>query len=204
MSLPNQLTLLRIVLTPVALFLLLMQGAPAKQLATGVFIIASLTDWYDGHFARKYGHITKWGKFLDPLADKILISALLYGFVVLKYIKFGWIIVIVVRDLFITALRGYMMVYGKPMSPSLLAKWKTFSQVVLVFLLLIYINLDHSVQSSALVSPGAFLLKFKLFIDKYVQFVALFTVATGCIYVIDNRNPIKALFWRLKRSLQER
>ena len=199
MTLPNQLTVLRIILTPIAVFFLLMQDVLAKQLATGVFIIASLTDWYDGHFARKYGYVTKWGKFLDPLADKTLISAMLFSFVILKYIKFGWVIIIVLRDVIITALRGYMMVYGKPVSTNLLAKWKTFSQVGLVYALLIYINIEQFIGSNAVLDAGSHMAKFKLFIDKYVLFVVLFTVATGIIYIFENRRPLKELFWRLYR-----
>ena len=199
MSLPNQLTILRIVLTPVALVLLLMQGVAAKQFATGVFILASLSDLYDGHFARKYGYVTKWGKFFDPLADKLLISTMLFGFAVLKYIKFGWVIIIVLRDIIITALRGYMMVYGKPVSPNLLAKWKTVTQAGLVFALFAYINIEHIIGSNMEPDAGIFLAKFKFFIDKYLLFVVFFTVVTGLIYVIDNRIPIKRLLWRVYR-----
>lgn len=201
MTLPNQLTVLRIILTPIAVFFLLMQEVFAKQLATGVFIIASLTDWYDGHFARKYGYVTKWGKFLDPLADKTLISAMLFSFVILKYIKFGWVIIIVLRDVIITALRGYMMVYGKPVSTNLLAKWKTFSQVGLVYALLIYINIDQINGTETIWGTGIHLTKFKLFIDKFVQFVAFFTVLTGIIYIIENRRPLNELFRRMYRII---
>lgn len=197
MTLPNQLTVLRIILTPIAVFFLLMPGVFANiQLATGVFIIASLTDWYDGHFARKYGYVTKWGKFFDPLADKMLISAMLFGFVILEYIQFGWVIIIVLRDIIITALRGYMMVYDKPLSTNLLAKWKTFSQVVLVYALLVYINIE---QFTAIGTSGIQLTKFKTFINIYVPIVAFFTVATGIIYIIQNRRPLKEMVWRIYR-----
>jgi len=68
MVLPNQLTILRIILTPVFLFLFLSNDPVYNQIALAVFIIAALTDWYDGWLARKFNYITNWGKFWDPLA----------------------------------------------------------------------------------------------------------------------------------------
>jgi len=198
MTLPNQLTVLRMVLTPVAVFLLLSQDVTAKRIGTLVFIIASLTDWYDGHFARKYGYVTNWGKFLDPLADKILISSMLLSFVLLKYIKATWVIIIVIRDVIITALRGYMMMHGKPIAANIIAKWKTFSQVGLVYFILIYINIQESfTDSRKLVFAG--ISDFTNIIDIVAQFVAYFTVLTGILYLIDNRKPLLELFGRFYR-----
>ena len=196
MTLPNQLTVLRIVLTPLALYFLLKQGNTARYLATGVFIIASLTDWYDGHFARKFGYVSKWGKFLDPFADKFLISTMLFGFVILKYIKFGWVIVIVLRDVFITALRGYMIAYGKPMSASLIAKWKTFCQVFLVYILLLYMNIEVLFGIDPGTKSETYLSTLKVFIDNYLIFIGVFTVATGLHYLIQHRRPLRELFLR--------
>ncbi len=193
MTLPNQLTVLRIILTPVALYFLLKQDPQAKYIAAGVFIIASLTDWYDGHFARKYGYVSKWGKFLDPFADKILISTMLIGFVMLKYLKFGWVIAIVCRDLIITVLRGYMIAFGKPISANLVAKWKTFSQVILVYLMFIYLILE--------IRYGADLASMKVFIDNYLEFVALFTIATGLVYLYEHRSPLTDLIRRFYKMV---
>src|ERR1041385_3561530 len=91
MSLPNSLTLLRIILTPLFLALFLSDSSFSKQLSLVVFIVAALTDWYDGWVARKYGYITRWGKFLDPLADKILSSATLFSFVFLGLVD-AWMV----------------------------------------------------------------------------------------------------------------
>jgi len=199
MTLPNQLTVLRMVLTPIAVFLLLAQDVAAKRIGTGVFLIASLTDWYDGHFARKYGYVTNWGKFLDPLADKILISSMLLCFVLLNYIKAVWVVIIVVRDVLITALRGYMMMYDKPIAANLLAKWKTFSQVGLVYMILILVNVEASITSSSAMPPAIDMAAFSGFIDKFAQFVAYFTVLTGVLYLIDNGRPLLELFGRFYR-----
>ncbi len=201
MTLPNQLTVLRIILTPVALYFLLKQGTQAKYIATGVFIIASLTDWYDGHFARKYGYVSKWGKFLDPFADKILISTMLIGFVMLKYFKFSWIIAIVCRDLIITVLRGYMIAFGKPISANLVAKWKTFSQVILVYLMFIYLILEIHYSADLGVASFSYLASMKVFIDNYLEFVALFTIATGLVYLYEHRSPLTDLIRRFYKMV---
>jgi len=201
MTLPNQLTVLRIVLTPLALYFLLQTGDSARYLATGVFIIASLTDWYDGHFARKFGYVSKWGKFLDPFADKFLISTMLFGFVVLKYIKFGWVIVIVLRDVLITVLRGYMIAYGKPMSASHIAKWKTFCQVFLVYILLLYMNIEVIFGIDSGAESGSYLDTLKVFIDNYLIFIGIFTVATGLHYLVQHRRPLRELFLRFYKMV---
>lgn len=194
MTLPNQLTVLRMVLSPVAVFLLLSPDIVAKRIGTGVFIIASLTDWYDGHFARKYGYVTEWGKFLDPLADKILISSMLLCFVLLNYIRMTWVVIIVMRDLIITALRGYMMMYDKPIAASRLAKWKTFTQVGLVYTVLIFIHLNHFHETNPARFGFANSASFTVIIDNFAQFVALVTVITGLIYLYQNRKPLIELF----------
>ncbi len=96
MVLPNQLTTLRIVLTPVFLFLFLSENPVLKQISLVVYIIAAITDWYDGWLARKFNYITTWGKFMDPLADKILtimVIIYLYYYDILPSYYF-WIIVL--------------------------------------------------------------------------------------------------------------
>ena len=81
MSPPNQLTLLRIILTPAFALLLISDSPINKQIALVVYCLAALTDWYDGWVARRWGYITHWGKFLDPLADKVLTSAAFISFI---------------------------------------------------------------------------------------------------------------------------
>jgi len=75
MVLPNQLTTLRIILTPIFFFLFISDNPLLKQIALIIYFIAAITDWYDGWLARKFNYITNWGKFMDPLADKFLTSA---------------------------------------------------------------------------------------------------------------------------------
>ena len=97
MNLPNKLTLLRAGLIPFFVFFLLNEGIPYHQyFAVAVFIVASITDALDGHIARKYNLITNFGKFMDPLADKLLVCSALICFVELSLIP-AWIVIIIIR-----------------------------------------------------------------------------------------------------------
>jgi len=85
MNTPNKLTLLRIIIAPFFMYFFLLDNYYSRLVSLGLFIIASLTDLADGYYARKYGIITAFGKFMDPLADKILVSSALVSFIALKF-----------------------------------------------------------------------------------------------------------------------
>jgi CDP-diacylglycerol--glycerol-3-phosphate 3-phosphatidyltransferase len=125
MNLPTQLTILRILLTPIFVSLLFVESLGVKIGSLAIFIIASLTDWYDGYVARKIGVVTMWGQFLDPLADKILVSSALICFSVLNYIQEWVVLIIIVRDLIITAMRSYAVLQNQQFRTNFLAKIKT-------------------------------------------------------------------------------
>ncbi len=184
---PNQLTFLRILLSPIAVFLLLMNDSPSIQMATIVFILASLTDWWDGHVARKYGYVTSWGKIFDPLADKVLVLSMFFSFVLLDLIPLFYVVIIAGRDIIITILRAYMMMYDKPIAANKLAKWKTFSQMGLVYILFIYVNLGQVLSPDTMSTTLGF---FPEFIFRFTQLVAVFTVITGVIYLFQNSSPV--------------
>jgi CDP-diacylglycerol---glycerol-3-phosphate 3-phosphatidyltransferase len=134
---PNQLTFLRILLTPVFLVFLFSSYPTLRQWSLVVFILAAITDWYDGWVARRWGYVTQWGTFFDPLADKVVTSAALIAYVYLGLVA-GWMVwIIVVRDVVITLLRSYAEYKGKPVETSRLAKVKTFVQFVIIYYLLI-------------------------------------------------------------------
>ena len=139
MVLPNQLTILRIILTPFFLVFLLSPEPLYKQISLGIYIIAALTDWYDGWLARKFNYITSWGKFWDPLADKILTSAAFIGFAILEIVPLWMVIIIILRDFIVTGLRAYADYKNISFPTSYYAKWKTFIQMAfLYYLLLVY------------------------------------------------------------------
>ena len=146
MILPNQLTVLRIILTPVFLFFFLSDNPVFKLISLGIFIIAALTDWYDGWLARKFNYITNWGKFWDPLADKILTSAAFMGFVILDIIPLWMVLIIIIRDMVITSLRAYADYKDFSFPTSYYAKWKTFIQMAFLYYLLIAYTGMYSVE----------------------------------------------------------
>jgi len=191
MTLPNQLSILRMILTPIFVILLLFNRYYSAQVATFVFFIASLTDWYDGYVARRYGYVSKWGKFLDPLADKFLISSSLIVFWMLEYIKLWVVVVIILRDFLITGLRFYAMETRKPVITNNLAKWKTFTQILLIYFILFYYNIKSINRAEY---QG-----FRSWVDKVAVLVTFFTVLTGVMYLYENRGHIRSIVLRFYR-----
>ena len=137
MTLPNQLTILRIILSPIFLLFFLSDVIWMKQVSVLIYIIAALSDWYDGWLARKFNYITSWGKFWDPLADKILTSMAFIGFAIVQLIPWWMVIIIVGRDVLITLLRVFADMKNLAFTTSYYAKWKTLLQMVFLYYLLI-------------------------------------------------------------------
>ncbi|MDX6765256.1 MAG: CDP-diacylglycerol--glycerol-3-phosphate 3-phosphatidyltransferase [Candidatus Methylacidiphilales bacterium] len=132
MNLPNQLTLGRIILCAVLVACMEIDAPWTGSLALVIFIVASLTDWLDGHLARKYHLITDLGKLLDPLADKILISAAYIG-LVSNHLAPAWIVSsIIAREFLITGLRTLAAAKGLILAAEKLGKHKTISQITAV------------------------------------------------------------------------
>ena len=194
MVLPNQLTILRIILTPVFLFLFLQDDPLWKQLALVVFIIAAITDWYDGWLARKFDYITTWGKFMDPLADKILTSTAFLAFAFLGVLELWMVILIIIRDLLVTIIRSYAEYLKKSINTSYLAQWKTFLQMVFIYyLLLVYTFM--TVESLYMGNEKIFELLTNSRVIYFVMLlITLLTVVTGISYIYKNRFLIKRLF----------
>jgi len=134
--LPNILSGIRILLAPIFLVLFFQDDFVAKAIGLAVYIVAAITDYYDGYFARKYNVYTDFGAFLDPLADKFLTFS---GFIVLPFIaadQFPWwaIILIIIRDTAITVLRVYMKRRKTTMVTRFTAKIKTTIQMVFLYI----------------------------------------------------------------------
>jgi CDP-diacylglycerol--glycerol-3-phosphate 3-phosphatidyltransferase len=191
---PNQLTFLRILLTPVFLTLLFSSDPVLRQLSLVVFIIALLTDWYDGWVARRWGYITRWGKFLDPLADKVVTSAALIAFMYLDLVPPWTVWVIVVRDIAITLLRSYAEYKGKPFDTTRLAKTKTFLQfVVIYYVLLLYVGKDIEFVRSRYGELINTLLDYS-FLYASMVVIAAITLLTGALYIIENWKTVRELY----------
>ncbi len=191
---PNQLTFLRIVLTPVFVAFLFSSDPLLRQLSLLVFVIAMLTDWYDGWVARRWGYVTRWGTFLDPLADKVVTSAALIAFIYLDLVPSWTVWVIVIRDVVITFLRSYAELKGKPFDTTRLAKTKTFLQFALIYyVLLAYIALDTEYFRSRY---GALLnqLLDRSLLYAFMVIIAAITLLTGVLYIIENWATVRELY----------
>lgn len=136
MNLANKLTLLRILLVPVFLYVLLMDSPNASLYATIIFILASLTDFLDGYIARSRNMITKLGKFMDPLADKILVTAALIGLVELNKISSWFVVIILSREFIVSVFRAVAAAEGIVIAASWWGKLKTNAQMIAIVLLL--------------------------------------------------------------------
>ncbi len=187
MVLPNQLTVLRIILTPIFLWLFLSDNLTMNLIAVLVFFVAALTDWYDGWLARKYNYITDWGKFLDPLADKILTSTAFFGFVALGRLELWMALIIVLRDFFITGVRIYAEIKELDFKTSYIAKAKTFIQMAFLYFLLLLYFLEK-------INPVGRLKKILVVLDNQTAIywimlaITLLTLYTLIDYFINNRN----------------
>ena len=148
-NLPNCLTALRIALTPILLLLLFADTWYWKSLAFFVFSAASLTDLYDGKLARAGNQETPLGRFLDPLADKILVTSALVALALNKMVNFWIVLPIVGRDILITGIRLYGLSRGKQMVTTRLAKWKTAAQLTTVLFILLVIGVEETVERFA-------------------------------------------------------
>ena len=192
LTLPNQLTILRIMLTPLFLFFFLQNSFTQKLIGTIIFFIAAATDWYDGYVARKFNIITRWGQFMDPLADKILISSALCVFAFLGYLYWWMVILIVARDFIITFLRLYALHLGKSIVTSYLAKWKTSVQMTAVFVLLIYLNLPEAkIYTQSDLPPSYF-----NWISVLFLIVTILTTFTGLQYLVENKGHLSEFYRR--------
>ena len=193
MNLPNKLTITRIALAPVFMILFLIDNRYTRLLALGVFFVAALTDLVDGYLARRNGWVTGFGKFMDPLADKILTSTGFICLVSLDYVKAWMVLAIVGREFLITGIRSLAAYKGWVIMPTILAQWKTASQMVVILGILTFY------ESRMLLEPLG--LHWPIFdspwsprvIDASVFVVMLLTVITGLDYLIKNAALIKGV-----------
>ena len=185
MTLPNILTFFRILITPLFIFFLFEDFEGAHIWALFVFIIASVTDAYDGYYARKNDMVTDTGRFLDPLADKILVSSAFISFSIMGLIDFWMVGLILFRDLFVTSLRIIMARNGFTMITSTIAKSKTGVQLGIITFTLIFLSLKNlgtvlSYEIHTFINDNQLVYS--------LTFVAvLFTLYTGFSYIKDNQ-----------------
>jgi len=185
MNTPNILSLIRIILTPLFIILLFADFKMAKVFSLLVFAIAAITDAYDGHLARKYNQITPVGKFLDPVADKILVLSAFISFAFINIIDFWMVGIIIFRDLFVTGLRFIMSSRGFEFVTSKLSKYKTAFQLTIIILTLIFISIEG--LDINIFIPTIVIIKEYKIIYMLTAFTAIFSAYTGILYVYANR-----------------
>lgn len=173
MNLPNKLTLLRILLIPVFVIMMMLDVNNHYLIACLVFVVASITDALDGYLARKYNLVTDFGKFMDPLADKLLvISALIC--MIESHLVAGWMVIIIVsRELAVSILRAIAAADGKVIAASGGGKIKTISQMLAIIILLLGANSGNEL----LIQIGTVLM----------IIATIFTLYSGVDYLYKNK-----------------
>ncbi len=137
LTLPNGLTIIRILAIPIILILLFSSGRLFQVVTAILFLLVSITDTLDGFLARRQRMVTTLGKFLDPLADKLLIVTFLIALIPAREIPFWIVIVIVGREITVTGLRGIAATQDIVISASDLGKYKTFFETIAIFFLIL-------------------------------------------------------------------
>lgn len=188
MNLPNVLTIFRIVLTFVFIFIFIQDGLGSRILALIIFTAASLTDFFDGYLARKYNLITPFGKLMDPIADKFLILSAFFISMQLQLIAAWMFIVIFVREVVVTGLRLIAMKRGIALAAEGAGKLKTILQIVAVYLIiivtiLVQLNIDTEPYQSMM--RQAF-----TGINSVMFIVVLVTLWSGILFIWNNRKKI--------------
>jgi CDP-diacylglycerol---glycerol-3-phosphate 3-phosphatidyltransferase len=188
MTFPNQLSVLRIILSPVFFLMFLSENVIIKRISIIIFILAMLTDWYDGWHARKYKSVSKFGMFLDPLADKVLTSFSFILFYVLNIVPLWMIVVIISRDLLITLLRSFDELKGYSLKTSYLAKVKTFIQMSYIFLILFLLSLlTFNINDGSRKIINDFLSHSNPINYFLIVFITFLTLYTGITYFFQNK-----------------
>lgn len=201
MNLPNKITISRILLIPIFMIILYLPIPHNQIIALAIFILAAATDGIDGHIARSRNLVTNFGKFLDPLADKLLVTAALVALVGMQRIP-SWIVtVIIAREFAVTGIRLLAVGEGKVIAASMLGKIKTVTQIIGISLLLI--------DTYSLNSQDVFMIeKIKTVVSNLIQAptlsgiisilstimvgVMLFTTLYSCYdYIVKNIDVLK-------------
>lgn len=184
MNIPNQLTIARFILAPVFLIFLLWQSLPHYSLiAFIIFVAAAVTDFIDGKLARRNDQITVFGKFLDPVADKMLVTAALLGLMKMGLCNIWVVMLVLTREFIVTSVRLVASSDGNVIAANIWGKLKTASQMIFISLVLL---LNELLLDGIL--PGAFPLA--IVSNVLMWIIAGLTVVSGATYVYGARKHI--------------
>jgi CDP-diacylglycerol--glycerol-3-phosphate 3-phosphatidyltransferase len=193
MNLANKLTMLRIILIPFFLIFITIKGMLyGKLIAIVIFVIASITDKLDGYIARSRNQITRFGKFMDPLADKLLVTAALISLVEYRIIP-NWVATIIIaREFAVTGLRTVAAAEGIIIAASKWGKAKTVTQIIAIVLALL--NLTYNRVSLGIIKkfityPHKFL---NITTDVAMGLAVIITIISGVDYFVKNKEVMRA------------
>ena len=175
MNTPNKLTIARMILVPFfVLFILTGLGGDANRyICLAIFVVASITDWFDGHLARKNNLVTNFGKFMDPLADKLLVCSALICMIELDRLPAWFVIIIIAREFIISGFRLIAAENGVVIAANYWGKFKTVSQMVMIILLILNFG-------------GVF----EILTQIFVWISLALTVISLITYIVQNKNVI--------------
>ena len=141
MNVPNRLTILRVAMIPLFVIAMLWQQLPySDYIAGGLFIAACITDFFDGYLARKYNQVTTFGKFMDPLADKLLVCSAMICMIELNRLPAWFVIIIIGREFIISGFRLIAAENGIVIAANYWGKFKTASQMIMIILLILHFD----------------------------------------------------------------
>ncbi len=193
MNLPNKLTVLRVLLVPFFVFFLMADFVPHHFLiALLIFAVASYTDFLDGKIARRDGLITDFGKFMDPLADKIMVMSALICFVALGLTNVWLVTLIMFREFAVTSVRLVAAGNGTVIAANNLGKIKTVTQIIAI-LVIIALSYILELNSLSLISLPNLELSFFIIGEIFMSVATFFALYSGYAYVKDNWNSIKQM-----------
>lgn len=179
MNTANKITLLRVLLVPVFMVFMMIDGSAFRMAALAVFILASITDAIDGYIARHYNQITTFGKFVDPLADKMLTTAAFVIFVYRGYMSAWAVMIILAREFMVAGIRQVAVAEGKVIAASFWGKLKTVSQMVAIIAAIILMDPFFAPEASGLI------------INILIWISVGFTVLSGADYLWKNRKLLQ-------------
>lgn len=190
MNLPNKITISRILLTFIFIFLMKASGLWFKMGALTVFTIACVTDWIDGSLARKNKQVTVFGKIMDPIADKILVISAFIVFSQLGLVAVWMVAIILLREFIVTGLRIFALARGKVIEAHRLGKHKTISSYLAVFLIMSFL-IFREVAAKKGYDLGTFQTVGSVSIYILMLVVVLFTIISGANYIVRNAFLLK-------------
>lgn len=202
-TIPNCLTIFRVLLVPVFLVFILKEGFSARLVSLAIFLLAALTDFLDGQIARRFNQKSEFGKFADPLADKLLVAAALIAFIQIPELLIPyWIVILILgREFLITGLRIAALSQDSSLSTSFFGKAKTTAQMITIVVSLVMLVISARLQENGITVPAHPPAAFwtaatgSSFWGTVVAYspitlmgiTTLFTVVSGARYLIGNR-----------------